>query len=92
MDIAILLALVVIIALQIATIVMTKKPPMYISSMNREEAESIIKKMESGKVVAVHPRGRGSIYIPPSDVETVREKIIEENSAKGIDTPISQLQ
>ena len=36
--------------------------------------------------------GRGSIYVPPSDVETVREHILEKNREAGIDTPIAELR
>lgn len=38
------------------------------------------------------PRPEGFIYEPPSEADEARERHIEENRKKGIDTPISELQ
>ena len=35
---------------------------------------------------------KGSIIIPPTDIEMERERIIKERSAQGLDTPIDLLR
>ena len=38
------------------------------------------------------PRPRGAIYMPRDDAAVARDEIVAENRAKGVDTPISELQ
>lgn len=66
-----------------------------INSQCDKSKEKLMRMRSAGlsgdKLNQVRVDQRGSIYVPPSDVETAREKIIEENRAQGKDTPISEL-
>lgn len=37
------------------------------------------------------PKPKGFLFDPPSEADEMREKIIEENDRKGVDTKISDL-
>lgn len=61
-------------------------PDFYINGEPMKKGEAVTLSGERGIV-----NRKGSIYMPPSDVETVREQIIEKNREQGKDTPISEL-
>lgn len=60
---------------------------------NKSITPSELKKMsKSGIRVEVEPKKRGAIFVPPSDIDIERERIIEERRAQGLDTPIDMLR
>lgn len=50
-------------------------------------------KSASGGAIRIQKDTRkGSIFIPPSDIEIERQRVIDERGAQGLDTPIDLLR
>jgi len=47
-------------------------------------------KNEVKRMIGIKPKG--SIFIPPSDADEERQRIIEDRAAQGLDTPIDLLR
>jgi hypothetical protein len=57
----------------------------------RSAIEQRIKVVEK-RLEMVGPRPKGAILIPENDIDTARKRIIANNKAAGIDTPIEDLR
>lgn len=80
----------------IGVVIAIKKqdPPIFISHESLD-LEEVKKHLPNGKV-SMMPRffrkkKRGAIFLPESDLEEARAKIVEENNKKGASTPLTDL-
>ena len=51
-----------------------------------------VKSVKPGAIRVQHNPKKGSIFIPPTDIEIERNRIIEERKSQGLDTPIDILR
>lgn len=83
-DIAMLIGMVMLYRKQYPRIILNG------SEMTPEQAKKIAK---PGVISVTYGNKRkGSIFIPPTDIDAERERIIEERKAQGLDTPVDMLR
>ena len=57
----------------------------------RYPIEKTIRETET-KIKLAGPRPKGFVFEPPEEAEEARERIIEENRSKGLDTKLEDLE